>query len=73
MPAPNDTPMKPLIFGTRSIIAWQQEAKTQTRRLVSSNARSLNSGSWGRMLILTSGGHILMTRNIGLSSRRLKN
>jgi len=26
--------MKPLIFGPRSIVAWQQHAKTQTRRLV---------------------------------------
>ena len=34
MPAPNDGRAKPLIFSNRSIIAWQQGAKTQTRRLV---------------------------------------
>lgn len=34
MPAPNDAPMKPLIFCNRSVLAWQQNAKTQTRRLV---------------------------------------
>jgi len=34
MPAPNDTTMGPLIFGPRSIRAWQQDAKSQTRRLV---------------------------------------
>ena len=32
MPAPNDA--KPLIMGTRSILAWQRGTKTQTRRLV---------------------------------------
>ena len=32
MPAPTDA--KPLIMCTRSIRAWQQNAKTQTRRLV---------------------------------------
>jgi len=34
MAALTDVPMKPMIFGTRSILAWQAGAKTQTRRLV---------------------------------------
>lgn len=45
--------MKPLIYGTRSIIAWRQGAKTQTRRLVnpqpdepSWKLRELHGG-WG--------------------------
>lgn len=42
MPAPTDAPMKPLIFGPRSILAWQQHAKTQTRRLV----RPQKSDGW---------------------------
>ena len=31
---PKAATMKPLIFGPRSILAWQQHAKSQTRRLV---------------------------------------
>ena len=31
---PASSSMKPLVFGPRSILAWQQHAKTQTRRLV---------------------------------------
>ena len=34
MPAPNDGRAKPLIYCTRSILAWQAKAKTQTRRLI---------------------------------------
>ena len=35
MPAPNEKEIaKPLIFCTRSVLAWQQNAKTQIRRLV---------------------------------------
>lgn len=53
MPALNDAPMKPLIFCNRSILAWQQHAKTQTRRLVNPQPdkdawflKQLRDGRW---------------------------